>query len=130
MSFFNISQAFAQTPEEIVGSIDVPQGVDLINDEAGGIGVVLFISNMITFVIILGGLWTLINIIFAAFIYLTGGGKPDSHIKAKDRLLMSVIGLLLIIVSYSIAALIGLVFYDNASYILTPVIEPISAPSI
>lgn len=129
MPFFKIPQVFAQTPEEIVGSIDVPKGVDLINEEAGGIGAVLFISNMITFVIILSGLWTLLNIIFAAFAYLTGGGKPDSHVKAKDRLLMSVVGLLLIIVSYTIAALIGLVFYDNATYILTPVIEPIIAPT-
>lgn len=126
MSLLRFLQVHAQTPEELVGEIAVPKGVDLINADAGGnIGIILFLSNMIRFIIILGGLWTLLNIVFAAFAYFTGGGKPDSHAKAKDRFTMSVIGLLLMIASYTIAALIGLVFYGDATYIITPTITPI-----
>ena len=125
MSLFKIPEVFAKTPEEIIGEIDVPKGVGSMNQEAGGIGVVLFISNMISFIIILGGLWALINIILAAFLYLTGGGKAETHSKVSSKFTMSVIGLLLMIVSYTVAALIGFLFYDNAGYILTPVITPI-----
>ncbi|MBP7842964.1 hypothetical protein KA017_03085 [Candidatus Woesebacteria bacterium] len=126
MSLFSISKVFAQTPEEIVGEIDVPKGVDLINSDVdGGIGIVLFISNMIRFVIILGGIWALINIILAAFLYLTGGGKADTHSKVSSKFTMSVIGLLLMIVAYTVAALIGLIFYDNPEFILSPKITPI-----
>ncbi|GIK84471.1 MAG: hypothetical protein BroJett025_10930 [Patescibacteria group bacterium] len=125
MSLFSFPKVYAQTPEELVGDIAIPKGVDLINQDAGGIGVVLFISNMIRLIIILGGVWALLNIILAAFAYLTGGGKPDTHSKVSSRFTMSVIGLLLMIVSYSIAALIGLLFYGEASYILTPTITPI-----
>ena len=125
MSFLKFPQVYAQqTPEELVGEIEVPKGVDLINADAGGnIGIVLFISNMIRLFIILGGIWALINVIFAAFAYLTGGGKSDTHAKVRDRFTMSVIGLLLMVLSYSIAALIGIIFYGDASYILTPSIE-------
>ena len=127
MSLLKFPQVFAQTPEELVGEIAVPKGVDLINADAGGdIGIILFVSNMINLILILGGLWTLVNLVFAAFIYFTGGGKPDSHVKVKDRVTMSVIGLLLIIVSYTAAALIGLFFYNDATYILTPTIAPIT----
>jgi hypothetical protein len=130
MYLFNISKAFAQTPktpEEIVGSIKVPIGVDLINTQAGGnIGILLFISNIITFMTIIGGIWIIFNIAYAAFTYITGGGKADSHQKARDSFSMSVIGLLLIIFSYSIAALVGLIFYGDATFILTPTIETIN----
>lgn len=126
MFLFNFPKVYAQTPDEIVGSIDVPKGVDIINEQAGGgIGIILFISNMIKFVIILGGIWTILNIFFAAFTYITGGGKSESHQKVRDRFSMSVVGLLLMIVSYSIAALIGLVFYGDANFIISPTIETI-----
>jgi len=110
----------------LLGSIDVPKGVDIINEQTdGGIGIIIFISNMIRFVIILGGIWTILNIFFAAYTYITGGGKSESHQKVRDRFSMSVIGLLLMIVSYSIAALIGLIFYGDANFILTPTLTPI-----
>ncbi len=126
MSLFSISKVFAQTPEEIVGEIDVPKGVDLINNDiGGGIGIVLFISNMIRFAIILGGIWALINIFLAAFLYLTGGGKADTHSKVSSKFTMSVIGLLLMIVSYTVAALVGQIFYGDSNYILSPTITPI-----
>lgn len=129
LQFMKIPAAFAaepKTPEELIGDIDVPKGVDLFNENAdGGIGVILFASNMIRFFIIIGGLWTLLNVILAAFIYLTGEGKADTHSKVNSKLTMSVIGLILMIVSYTVAALIGLLFYGDSNFILTPTITPI-----
>lgn len=126
MSLFTVSKVFAQSPEEIIGEINVPKGVSLMNqDVGGGIGIVLFISNFIRFIIILGGIWAFINIILAAFLYLTGGGKADTHSKVSSKFTMSIIGLLLMIVAYTVAALIGYLFYDNARFILEPKIAPI-----
>lgn len=124
-NIFKIPQAYAQTPEEIVGEIEVPRGVSELNTEVGGIGIVLFISNMIKFFLILGGIWVIINLIFAGFTYITGGGKSDTHTKVKDRITMSVLGLLLMIGAYSIAAIIGLVFYGSPTYIISPTITEI-----
>ena len=47
LHFFKIPQAFAQTPEELVGEIQVPDGVDLINQDSGAeIGIIFFLSNL------------------------------------------------------------------------------------
>lgn len=125
-SLFQIPQAYAQTtPEELIGEIEVPSGVSELNTESGGIGIVLFLSNLITFFLILGGIWIIINLFLAAFAYLTGGGKSDTHTKVRDRVTMSVLGLLLMIGAYSIAAIVGLVFYGNPTYIISPSITPI-----
>lgn len=129
-SIIKFPKVFAQSsdqlsPEEIVGSINVPKGIDQINTQAGGIGIILFASNMIRLIIVVGGIWSIINIFFAAFIYITGGGKTESHQKVRARFTMSVVGLLLMIVSYSVAALIGLIFYGDANFIITPTLTPI-----
>jgi hypothetical protein len=117
----------AQTPEEIIGGIDAPPGVDIISarPEAGEIGIFLFFSNLTLGIIILGGIWTFANIVLAAYAYITGGGNPDSHTKVRDRLSMSLIGLLLMVGAYTLTGLIGLIFFGDASYILNPTLESI-----
>ena len=107
--------------DALFGTINTPQGIEQINRQSGGdIGIIFFLSNMITLITIVGGLWILVNIVMAAFIYFTGQGKPDSHTKVRDKFTMSGIGLLLMIGSYLVAALIGLIFYGNANFILEP----------
>lgn len=126
MSLFSVSKVFAQSPEEIIGEINVPKGVNLINEDAGGgIGIVLFLSNLITFIIILGGIWAFMNLILAGLLYLTGGGKADTHSKVSSKFTMSIIGLILMIVAYTVAALVGLIFYGDPKFILEPTVTPI-----
>lgn len=126
-NFFRIPQVHAQTPEELVGEIDIPRGVDLISQDprAGDIGIILFISNMIRLFTIIGGIWIIVNVVFAAFNYITGGGKSDVNVKVRDRLTMSVLGLILMIVAYTVAGLVGLIFYGDATFILNPTIPEI-----
>lgn len=129
MSLFRIPTVYAQTdPDQLVGEIEVPKGVDLINQEAGGIGILLFISNMIKAVMVVGGIMIVLNIIFAAFSYLTSGGKTDAHSKMRDRFTMSIIGLILMITAYTVAALIGQIFYGDPNFFLNPTLEAIAPP--
>jgi uncharacterized membrane protein len=126
--FFKIPQAFAQEAEDLVfGDVKIiPEGVDLINQDAGGnIGIILFISNMIKLFTMLGGLFVIINIVLAAFLYITKGDSSDSHDKVRNRFTMSVIGILLMIAAYSIAGLVGLIFYRDPTFILSPKITEI-----
>ena len=135
-NFFKVSTVNAQTPTQgsdsvgdLVGSINVPQGVDLINADTGvegGIGIIIFVSNMIKLFTMIGGVWILFNLFMAGFAYITGGGKSESSTKVKNYFTYSVIGLILMISAYAVAALIGLAFYGNSSYIISPTIEAIS----
>lgn len=127
-SLFKVPTAYAQkSPEELIGSVDTPPGVELINQEAGvdNIAIIYFASNIIKIFVWIGGLWIIVNVVLAAYGYLTSGGKADAASKARDRLSMSVVGLLLMVASYTIAGIIGLVFFGDATYIINPQIAPI-----
>ncbi len=126
LHFFKIPQAFAQTPEELVGEIQVPDGVDLINQDSGAeIGIIFFLSNLIKLFTIIGGIWIMVNLILAAYLYITKGDSSDVSTKVRDKITMSVLGLALMIASYTVAALIGMIFYGDAAYILSPTITPL-----
>ena len=119
-TFLKIPKAFAQTPEELVGEINVPKGVELINQDSGAdIGIILFISNLIKIFTLIGGIWIVINLVHAAYLYITSE-STDVNIKVRDKITMSVVGFILMIAAYSVAALIGLILFGEPGYILSP----------
>jgi hypothetical protein len=77
---------------------------------------------MIRLVSVLAGLWSFINIIVAGYTYITGQGNANSHEKVRNLVTMSVLGLFLIVLSYMVGGLIGLIFFGDASFILEPTI--------
>ena len=68
----------------------------------------------------MAGLYVLYNFISAGYLYITGSGDTGSHAKVKEKLTWSVVGLAVIVLSYTIVGIIGLVFYGNAGFILSP----------
>lgn len=60
------------------------------------------VANIIK--ILLGFLGTIavVLIIYAGFLWMTAGGKPDNTKKAKDIMLAAVTGLVIILISYGI----------------------------
>lgn len=119
------AQAFAGEFEILVGPVYAPKGVADVNDAAGGIGILYFFSNFIRLVTIVASLWVVLNVVLAAFTYITGGGKAENHSKVRDKLTMSFLGLLIIVISYTMAGLIGLIFFGDSTSILNPTIKPI-----
>jgi len=105
----------------IFGTIEAPQGVSQLNDDSeSGIGLILFISNLIKIVSVVAGVWTMFNFIFAGFTYVTQSGKSGEIEKIGQNLTNSVIGLGIIVGSYTIAAIIGLIIFGDASFIINP----------
>ena len=49
-------------------------------------------------------------------------GNADAHTKAADTVVFSIIGLAIIVASYAAAALAGLIFFGDATFILSPTI--------
>lgn len=99
------------------GSITNP--VTHYSDLEGG-GLINFISNIIKFVSIAAGLFAFLNFIIAGFMYITAGGDSKKTSEAWAKIYMSLIGLVIIVSSYVIAALIGLIFFGDATAILSP----------
>lgn len=110
----------------VFGEVSPPPGVDAFNSAVGGsdgIGIILFFSSLIRVATIVAGLWVLWNIISAGYIYITESGQSSAHNKVKDQITMSVMGLVLIVASYTIVALISLFFFGDATFILNPKIS-------
>lgn len=84
------------------------------------IGLPGFISNILKTVTVIAAVWSLINIILAGFQFVTAAGNPEEIKKATPKIWNSIIGLLIIVASYVIAAIIGWIFFGDPTIILSP----------
>lgn len=107
--------------EQVFGKIKPPEGVEKYDQLAGGgIGLLIFISRIIQIATIVGGIWVFFNFILAGLEYITSNGDTGAHNKVKDKLTMSIIGLVIIVVSYAVMALLGLILTGRADFFLNP----------
>ena len=116
--------------EGVFGKIDAPAGVAELNAQAGeegsNIGLLIFISNMIKFASIVAGIWVMFNFIFAGFTYVSSNGDSGAYAKIGEKLSLSVTGLLLIVAAYTIAGIISLLIFGDATYIINPQIPTVT----
>lgn len=107
----------------VFGTINPPQGVQEYNNLAGGIGILIFLSRIVQFIFIIGGLVVIYNFISAGFVYLTSEGDSKSHEKVKNQVTYSVIGLVMLVLSFGFAALLGTLFFGEPDFFLKPTIQ-------
>ncbi len=122
-----LSMLIAQTTE-IFGKVAVPSPIAAFGGGTGGGGLIVFISNMIKVITIVAGLFGLVNIIGAGFTYLGSAGNPKATEQAMNQLFMSLIGLIIIVGSFTITAIVSLLLFGDASYILNPKIPKAVGP--
>jgi hypothetical protein len=70
----------------------------------------LFISNVIGFLTILGALFFIFYFVMGGLSWITAAGDSGKIQKARDQMLNGVIGLIVIVASYSLIGIIGSVF--------------------
>ncbi len=106
----------------VFGTVEAPAGVAEYNANAGGsnIGIMLFFSNFLRLFFIIAGLIILYNFIRAGSDYIIHPGDTGMHAKVRERLTMSVLGLVIMVAAYSIASVVGLLFFGDAGFILNP----------
>jgi hypothetical protein len=115
----------------IVGKIKPPIGVDVLNSDGAQadskIGIIVFFSRVLNIFTIVAGLWVMMNFIMGGFQFVVGAGNSETMGKVRDKLIYSLVGLVIIVAAYSAAGVIGLIFFDDASFILNPDINKYSA---
>lgn len=117
------SSVFAEEADSasVFGSIEEPVGVAALNSQSeSGIGLLLFISNMLKLATAVAGIWVMFNFITAGFTYVTASGDKGAYEKIGTKLSLSVTGLVLIVGTYTIAGIIGLLIFGDATYIINP----------
>lgn len=104
-----------------IGKITPPayMGNGVANDGTitGPIGL---LNSILRIIFIAAGIWVFFNIILAGFKFLNAGGDPKAVAAAWDKITKSVIGLAVIVSSFLVAAIIGLIIFKDPTIILNP----------
>ncbi|MFH2118381.1 MAG: hypothetical protein ABII10_01445 [Candidatus Paceibacterota bacterium] len=89
----------------------------------------LFVSNIIGFLTALGSLFFVVQFVIGAFQWITSEGDKGKLEKARNQMLHGAMGMIIIIISYSLIGLLGSLlgfdFLNPAEQILN-IIAPIS----
>lgn len=85
-------------------------------------GIILFLNNVLKLIFVVGGILVLFNLIFAGFQFLNAGGDPKKIEEAWNKIWQSLVGILIMVASFVIAALIGVILFGKPQAILWPAI--------
>jgi hypothetical protein len=83
-------------------------------------GFMSFVTNVVKTLIVFAGIFAFVNLIIAGWQYLASNGDPKATAAAWSRIYMSLIGLVIMVASFVIAAIIGQLLFNNPMYILQP----------
>jgi hypothetical protein len=103
--------------ERIFGTITPPS---FISENPSGL-ITLF-NNILKILIVVAGIFALLNFILAGYAFMSAGGDPKKIDAAWGKIWQSMVGLLLIAVSFALAALLGKLLFGSATAILQPTI--------
>ncbi|MBI3956088.1 hypothetical protein HY339_02435 [Candidatus Gottesmanbacteria bacterium] len=116
------TQRLLSDASEIVGSVTNPLRNSYGDVAKQGGGIILFFTNILRLVFVGAGIYALINLIIAGFQYMTAGGDTKALTAAWARIWQTLLGLIIIVGSFALAALFGYLIFGDAGFILNPVI--------
>jgi hydrogenase-4 membrane subunit HyfE len=120
------SQVFAQNQNDRLIRSTVPDIVGTVKNPLvyGDVtkGLVPFFTNIIRLMFVGAGIYAFLNFIIAGYQYMSAGGDTKALTAAWARIWQSLLGLIIIIGSFALAALFGYLIFGNAGFILKPVI--------
>jgi hypothetical protein len=88
-------------------------------NNAGG-GMVGLLNNVLRLVFVVAGIFSLFNFIMAGFLYMNAAGDTKKLEQAWAKIWLTLVGLVIIVGSFVMAAIIGALFFGNAMFILDP----------
>lgn len=106
-------------PNNPFGTIDNP--LPITSTQPGG-GLIVILNNVLRLVFVIAGIFAFLKIILAGLAFINAGGDPKKIEAAWATIWQSLIGLVVIIGSFAVAALAGQIFFGRADAILNPTI--------
>ena len=108
--------------DPIIGCITPPAFITPGIDPGTGqlTGIMVFLNSLLRLVFIAAGLFGFFNLIIAGFQFMTAGGDPKAIGKAWEKIWQSFVGLLIIVSSFLLAAIIGILLFRDPFAILKP----------
>lgn len=107
--------------DPIIGCISPPPFITPGIDPTGKLtGVMVFLNSLLRLLFVVAGLWGFLNLILSGFQFISAGGDPKKISAAWKKIWQSLMGLLIIVVSFLIAAIIGILLFGDPMAILQP----------
>lgn len=107
---------------EIFGNIENPlkkiSGNGYPGLEEGGL--IQFLNNLLRLVVMIGGVFAFLNLVLAGYGFMSAGEDPKAITRAWAKIWQSLVGLLLIVASFILAAIFGYLLFGDARAILQP----------
>ncbi|MBN1168702.1 hypothetical protein JXA63_02310 [Candidatus Woesebacteria bacterium] len=92
----------------------------LTGDVQTGIGPLL--NTIMWTMIVIAGIYALINFIIAGYDFMSAGGDPGKVANAWSRIWQTIIGLIVSAGAFVIAAIVGWLVFGDWDFIINPVI--------
>jgi len=109
---------------QIFGPINQPSAlVNFPTVQGGAIGTLLYV--LLNSLIVIAGIYTLFNIIFAGYAFLSAGDDPKKVASAWAKIWQSVLGLAVVAGSFVLAAIFGRLIFGDSTFILRPILPTI-----
>ena len=83
-------------------------------------GITVFLTNILRLVFVGAGIYAFFNLVVAGFQYMSAGGDTKLLQAAWARIWQSLMGLVLIVGSFALAALFGYLIFGDPGFILHP----------
>lgn len=83
-------------------------------------GFVPFLNNVLRLIFVIAGLYGLLNLIIAGLGFMSAGGDPKAIENAWNRIWQSLIGLIIVVASFLLAAILGYLIFGSPTAILVP----------
>ena len=80
------------------------------------------LNNLLRLIFVAGGIYAFIRVVLAGLKFMSAGGDSKAIEAAWNSIWQSILGVVIIISSLALAALMGLVLFGDATAILQPVI--------
>lgn len=92
----------------------------LIGDPGKPGGLVQFLNNILRLAIMAAGIFALFNLVIAGYGFMSAGGDPKGVQNAWNRIWQSLLGLVIILGSFVLAAIFGYLLFGEPMAILQP----------
>lgn len=111
-------------PADPIGCISPPPNMPSgIGPNGELTGIMVLLNSILKLVFIVAGLYSFVNLIIAGFDYMSAGGDAKKVTKALDRIWQTLLGLVIIVASFLLAAIFGILFFKDPTAILQPKLQ-------
>lgn len=104
---------------QVFGPVNPPAPIVTYGSLQGG-GLVKFLNIILQTLVVIAGLYFLVNLILAGYQFMSAGGDSKNIEAAWGKIWQSIIGLLIVAASFLLAAIFGILIFNDWQAILKP----------